>query len=134
MPMFLPAAHILDHFHIPYEFTIVSAHRTPGRLVSYARGTRARGLRVIVAGASSGVPVVGVPVKEGALDGVDSLHSIVQMPRGIPVATVATNGGMNAGLLAVRNLGAAMEEYLQGLEKEVLGKVDKLGEVGWERY
>jgi phosphoribosylaminoimidazole carboxylase len=84
---------------------------------------------------------VGVPVKGSALDGVDSLHSIVQMPRGIPVATVAINGGMNAGLLAVRILGAgiphlftAMEDYLESLSKEVLGKVDKLDEIGWERY
>ncbi|KAI9572462.1 Phosphoribosylaminoimidazole carboxylase pure domain-containing protein [Boletus coccyginus] len=153
LPTLLPAARILDRFHIPYELTIVSAHRTPDRLVSYARSARARGLRVIIAGAGgaahlpgmvaamTSIPVVGVPVKGSALDGVDSLHSIVQMPRGIPVATVAINGGMNAGLLAVRILGAgmphlftAMEEYLQGLEKDVLGKVDKLGEVGWEKY
>ncbi|KAG9309847.1 phosphoribosylaminoimidazole carboxylase [Chiua virens] len=153
LPTLLPAARVLDQFHIPYELTIVSAHRTPDRLVSYARSARVRGLRVIVAGAGgaahlpgmvaaiSSVPVVGVPVKGSALDGVDSLHSIVQMPRGIPVATVAINGGMNAGLLAVRILGTgmphlftAMEEYLRGLEKEVLGKVDKLSEVGWEKY
>lgn len=92
LPTLLPAARILDHFHIPYELTIVSAHRTPDRLVSYARSARARGLRVIVAGAGgaahlpgmvaamTSVPVVGVPVKGSALDGVDSLHSIVQMP------------------------------------------------------
>ncbi|KAG6375212.1 phosphoribosylaminoimidazole carboxylase [Boletus reticuloceps] len=153
LPTLLPAARVLDRFHIPFELTIVSAHRTPDRLVSYARSARARGLRVIVAGAGgaahlpgmvaamTSVPVVGVPVKGSALDGVDSLHSIVQMPRGIPVATVAINGGMNAGLLAVRILGAgmphlftAMEEYLEGLEKEVLSKVDKLDEVGWEKY
>ncbi|KAH0839508.1 phosphoribosylaminoimidazole carboxylase [Lanmaoa asiatica] len=153
LPTLLPAARVLDHFRIPYELTIVSAHRTPDRLVSYARSARARGLRVIVAGAGgaahlpgmvaamTSIPVVGVPVKGSALDGVDSLYSIVQMPRGIPVATVAINGGMNAGLLAVRILGAgipnlftAMEEYLGGLEKEVLGKVDKLADVGWENY
>jgi len=153
LPTLLPAARVLDRFHIPYELTIVSAHRTPDRLITYARSARARGLRVIVAGAGgaahlpgmiaamTSVPVVGVPVKGSVLDGVDSLHSIVQMPRGIPVATVAINGGMNAGLLAVRVLGAgmphlftAMEEYLEGLEKEVLSKVDKLDEVGWEKY
>ena len=94
LPTLLPAARVLDRFHIPYELTIVSAHRTPDRLVAYARSARARGLRVIVAGAGgaahlpgmvaamTSVPVVGVPVKGSALDGVDSLHSIVQMPVG----------------------------------------------------
>ncbi|KIK98462.1 hypothetical protein PAXRUDRAFT_823886 [Paxillus rubicundulus Ve08.2h10] len=153
LPVMLPAARILDRFAIPYELTIVSAHRTPDRLVSYTRSASSRGLRVIVAGAGgaahlpgmvaamTGLPVVGVPVKGSSLDGVDSLHSIVQMPRGIPVATVAINGGMNAGLLAVRMLGVgmphlftAMDEYLKGLENEVLGKVEKLAEVGWEEY
>ncbi|KIJ59435.1 hypothetical protein HYDPIDRAFT_162459 [Hydnomerulius pinastri MD-312] len=153
LPVMLPAARVLDRFELPYELTIVSAHRTPDRLVAYARSAGARGLRCIVAGAGgaahlpgmvaamTGVPVIGVPVKGSSLDGVDSLHSIVQMPRGIPVATVAINGGMNAGLLAVRILGAgmphlfkAMGEYLKGLETEVLAKVDKLEEVGWEKY
>jgi len=153
LPVLLPAARVLDQFRVPYELTIVSAHRTPDRLVSYARSARARGLRVIVAGAGgaahlpgmvaamTSLPVVGVPVKGSSLDGVDSLHSIVQMPRGIPVATVAINGGMNAGLLAVRILGAGMpnlltemDGYLEKQEKEVLGKVDKLAEVGWEKY
>ncbi|KAI9509125.1 Phosphoribosylaminoimidazole carboxylase [Russula earlei] len=153
LPVMLPAAHILDRFGVPYELTIVSAHRTPDRLVEYARSATPRGLRVIVAGAGgaahlpgmvaamTALPVIGVPVKGSSLDGVDSLHSIVQMPRGIPVATVAINNGTNAGLLAVRILGAgnprlvrAMEDYLKGLEKEVLGKVEKLEEVGWENY
>nr|VWO96588.1 Phosphoribosylaminoimidazole carboxylase (EC (AIR carboxylase) (AIRC) [Ganoderma boninense] len=87
------------------------------------------------------LPVIGVPVKGSSLDGVDSLHSIVQMPRGIPVATVAINNGTNAGLLAVRMLSAgqpelvgAMEGYLRALETEVLGKVDKIAEVGWNTY
>lgn len=172
LPVMLPAARILDRFSIPYELTIVSAHRTPDRLVEYARSAASRGLRVIVAGAGgaahlpgmvaamTALPVIGVPVKGSSLDGVDSLHSIVQMPvgvlvlnfvpvvnrcshrqRGIPVATVAINNGTNAGLLAVRILGAGnpslvreMENYLKGLEEEVLGKVEKLEEVGWERY
>jgi phosphoribosylaminoimidazole carboxylase len=148
-----PAADILARFDIPFELTIVSAHRTPDRLVAYARTAVARGLRVIIAGAGgaahlpgmvaamTGLPVVGVPVKGSSLDGVDSLHSIVQMPRGIPVATVAINGGMNAGLLAVRILGTGMpnltkdmEAYLKGLEGEVMGKVERLEEIGWERY
>jgi phosphoribosylaminoimidazole carboxylase len=172
LPVMLPAARILDRFSIPYELTIVSAHRTPDRLVEYARSAASRGLRAIVAGAGgaahlpgmiaamTALPVIGVPVKGSSLDGVDSLHSIVQMPvgvlvlnfvlvanrcshrqRGIPVATVAINNGTNAGLLAVRILGAGnpslvreMENYLKGLEEEVLGKVEKLEEVGWERY
>jgi phosphoribosylaminoimidazole carboxylase len=153
LPVMLPSARILDRFHTPYELTIVSAHRTPDRLVEYARSAAARGLRVIIAGAGgaahlpgmvaamTALPVIGVPVKGSSLDGVDSLHSIVQMPRGIPVATVAISNGTNAGLLAMRILAAGnprlvrdMEEYLKELEKEVLGKVEKLEEVGWESY
>ncbi|KAI9448398.1 Phosphoribosylaminoimidazole carboxylase [Lactarius indigo] len=153
LPVMLPAAHILDRFRVPYELTIVSAHRTPDRLVAYARSAAPRGLRVIVAGAGgaahlpgmvaamTALPVIGVPVKGSSLDGVDSLHSIVQMPRGIPVATVAINNGTNAGLLAVRILAAGnpslvreMEDYLKGLEKEVLGKVERLERIGWESY
>ncbi|KAG2066783.1 Phosphoribosylaminoimidazole carboxylase [Suillus decipiens] len=153
LPVMLPAARILDRFKIPYELTIVSAHRTPDRLVEYARSASSRGLRTIIAGAGgaahlpgmvaamTALPVIGVPVKGSSLDGVDSLHSIVQMPRGIPVATVAINGGMNAGLLAVRILGAGIphlyadiDAYLRGLESEVIAKVGKLEEVGWEKY
>ncbi|KAJ8697578.1 phosphoribosylaminoimidazole carboxylase ade2 [Pleurotus ostreatus] len=153
LPVMLPAARILDHFKIPYELTIVSAHRTPDRLVEYSRGAASRGLRVIIAGAGGAahlpgmaaamtpIPIIGVPVKGSSLDGVDSLHSIVQMPRGIPVATVAINNGVNAGLLAVRMLSTgspslliAMEDYMKTMEKEVLEKVDNLAGVGWEKY
>ncbi|KAI0056646.1 Phosphoribosylaminoimidazole carboxylase [Artomyces pyxidatus] len=153
LPVMLPAARILDRFGVPYELTIVSAHRTPDRLVEYARSAAARGLRVVVAGAGgaahlpgmvaamTALPVIGVPVKGSSLDGVDSLHSIVQMPRGIPVATVAINNATNAGLLAVRILSAGiphliqdMEDYLKSLETEVMGKVAKMEEVGWEKY
>ncbi|KAG6903685.1 phosphoribosylaminoimidazole carboxylase ade2, partial [Tephrocybe rancida] len=135
LPVMLPAARILDRFQIPYELSIVSAHRTPDRMVEYARSASTRGLRTIIAGAGgaahlpgmvaamTALPVIGVPVKGSTLDGVDSLHSIVQMPRGIPVATVAINNSTNAGLLAVRILAAgmptlitAMDEYLTGLE------------------
>jgi len=149
----IPAAKTLDRFDIPYELTVVSAHRTPDRMVQYARSAAARGLRVIIAGAGgaahlpgmvaamTALPVIGVPVKGSSLDGVDSLHSIVQMPRGIPVATVAINNGMNAGLLAVRILSAgiprlleAMEIFLREQEKEVLGKVSRLQDLGWEEY
>lgn len=153
LPVMLPAAHMLDRFNIPYELSIVSAHRTPDRLVEYSRSAASRGLRVVIAGAGGAahlpgmvaamtpLPVIGVPVKGSSLDGVDSLHSIVQMPRGIPVATVAINNGTNAGLLAVRILAVAMPElvqamsdYLKSLEKEVLTKVDTLETVGWEEY
>ncbi|KAF8067469.1 phosphoribosylaminoimidazole carboxylase [Lyophyllum atratum] len=153
LPVMLPAARILDQFRIPYELTIVSAHRTPDRLVEYARAAATRGLRTIIAGAGgaahlpgmvasmTALPVIGVPVKGSTLDGVDSLHSIVQMPRGIPVATVAINNSTNAGLLAVRILAASsprliatMDEYLSGLEEEVMGKAKTLEEVGWEKY
>lgn len=171
LPVMLPAARMLDRFEIPYELTIVSAHRTPDRLVEYARSASSRGLRTIIAGAGgaahlpgmvaamTALPVIGVPVKGSSLDGVDSLHSIVQMPvsiitrfwryndehdiskRGIPVATVAINNGTNAGLLAVRILGAAMphlfdamDKYLKDLEGEVLQKVDNLERTGWEKY
>ncbi|KAJ7740565.1 phosphoribosylaminoimidazole carboxylase [Mycena metata] len=146
LPVMLPAARILDHFRVPYELTIVSAHRTPDRLVEYARSAAARGLRTVIAGAGGAAHLPGMVAAMTALpgstlDGVDSLHSIVQMPRGIPVATVAINNGTNAGLLAVRILAAgmprlvdAMEEYMKNMEAEVLGKVDKLAAVGWESY
>lgn len=153
LPVMLPAARILDHFLIPYELTIVSAHRTPHRLVQYAESASSRGLRVIIAGAGGAahlpgmvaaltvLPVIGVPVKGSSLDGVDSLHSIVQMPRGIPVATVAINNSTNAGLLAVRALANgiphlldAMDHYMGSLERDVMAKVQKLDEVGWEKY
>ncbi|KDQ07774.1 hypothetical protein BOTBODRAFT_59803 [Botryobasidium botryosum FD-172 SS1] len=153
LPVMLPAARTLDHFAIPYELTIVSAHRTPDRLVSYSKSAASRGIRVIIAGAGGAahlpgmvaaltvLPVIGVPVKGSVLDGVDSLHSIVQMPRGIPVATVAINNGTNAGLLAARIIGTSipelreqMAEYLSNLEKEVMVKVHNLEVVGWEEY
>ncbi|KAI0052683.1 Phosphoribosylaminoimidazole carboxylase [Auriscalpium vulgare] len=153
LPVMLPAARILDRFGIPFELTIVSAHRTPDRLAEYSRSAASRGLRTIIAGAGgaahlpgmvaamTALPVIGVPVKGSSLDGVDSLHSIVQMPRGIPVATVAINNGTNAGLLAIRILSAGipaliidMENYLKSLEADVLTKVDTLEEVGWEKY
>ncbi|KAJ1308847.1 hypothetical protein OPQ81_004535 [Rhizoctonia solani] len=145
LPTMRAAAQILENFKIPFELTIVSAHRTADRMVTYARSAAGRGLKVIIAGAGgaahlpgmvaamTSLPVIGVPVKGSSLDGVDSLHSIVQMPRGVPVATVAINNSTNAGLLAVRILGAsnpriqtAMDEYMQNMEKEVLGKVNKL--------
>lgn len=171
LPVMRPAARILDEFSIPYELTIVSAHRTPDRLVQYARSASTRGLRTIIAGAGgaahlpgmvaamTALPVIGVPVKGSSLDGVDSMHSILQMPvrmtllflhflfvlpacqRGIPVATVAINNSTNAALLAIRilcvgipRLVDAMDSYMKRMEEGVLGKVEKLKDVGWEAY
>src|ERR1700679_566002 len=116
------AAETLDSLGIPSERKIVSAHRTPHRLVAYANAARERGLKVIIAGAGGAahlpgmvaamtpLPVLGVPVKGSSLDGIDSLYSIVQMPRGIPCATVAINNSRNAGLLAVRILATHDDE------------------------
>lgn len=116
LPTMQPAADALDEFGIPYEFEVVSAHRTPKRMFDYAQSARARGLRLIIAGAGGAahlpgmvasltpLPVIGVPVESHALKGMDSLLSIVQMPKGVPVATVAIGNGRNAGLLAVRIL------------------------------
>lgn len=151
LPVMLPAAQILKRFNVPFELTIVSAHRTPDRMREYARSAASRGLRAIVAGAGGAahlpgmvaaqtvLPVIGVPVKGSTLDGVDSLHSIVQMPRGIPVASVAINNSTNAALLAVRILAAAdpryqaaMQKYMDDMEAEVMGKVDKVAELGWD--
>ena len=151
LPVMLPAAHILKRFNIPFELTIVSAHRTPDRMTRYAREAPARGLRVIIAGAGGAahlpgmvaaqtpLPVVGVPVKGSTLDGVDSLHSIVQMPRGIPVATVAINNSTNAALLATRIVASGdasllkdMQAYMDDMEAEVMGKVERLQELGWD--
>ena len=124
LPVMSEAAKVLDSFGIEYELTIVSAHRTPDKMYEYASTAQERGLKVIIAGAGGAahlpgmtaaittLPVIGVPVKTRALSGVDSLYSIVQMPGGIPVATVAINGAKNAGLLAVQML-AAFDPKLQ---------------------
>ncbi|RIJ76861.1 5-(carboxyamino)imidazole ribonucleotide mutase [Nakamurella silvestris] len=139
------AGKMLDDFQVPYEVGVVSAHRTPGRMVDYARTAADRGLRVVIAGAGGAahlpgmvasetvLPVIGVPVPLARLDGLDSLLSIVQMPAGIPVATVSIGGAANAALLAVRILASApgeegaayarrLAEYAAGLEEMVLKK------------
>ncbi|KAF0744249.1 hypothetical protein AaE_008479 [Aphanomyces astaci] len=145
------AAKILDDFDIPYELSIVSAHRTPERMYTYAQSARARGLQVLIACAGGAahlpgmvaaltpLPVIGVPIQTRALNGMDSLLSIVQMPKGIPVATVAIGNAANAGLLAVRILGGdanltKMETFLAAQEREVQGKIDKMEEQGWSAY
>ncbi|MCK2036305.1 5-(carboxyamino)imidazole ribonucleotide mutase [Microbacterium sp. SSW1-49] len=141
------ASQALTDFGIPHEVEVVSAHRTPDKLMSYAREARARGIRVIIAGAGGAahlpgmlasmtpLPVVGVPVPLAYLDGMDSLLSIVQMPAGIPVATVSIGGARNAGLLAARMLGVAdpaladrMEAFSRDLEAQVEAKNERLKE------
>ena len=145
LPVMKEAAEVLQAAGAAYELTIVSAHRTPNRLVKYAQSAAQRGLKVIIAGAGGAahlpgmtasfttLPVIGVPVKTAAFGGLDSLLSIVQMPGGIPVATVAVNGAKNAGLLALRILALQdsraaqwLREYAKTLEAEVESKAEKL--------
>ena len=140
------AAEILKQFEVPYELTIVSAHRTPDRMRTYALGAKARGLKVIIAGAGGAahlpgmvaaysiLPVIGVPVKSSnSIDGWDSVLSILQMPGGVPVATVALNGAKNAGILAVQIIAGSddvlsqkLSDYKKSLEKDVMGMVGRL--------
>ena len=145
LPVMREAADALDLLGVPYELTIVSAHRTPDRLYEYARSAADRGLRVIIAGAGGAahlpgmaaaltpLPVIGVPVKTSTLQGQDSLLSIVQMPGGVPVATVAINGARNAGILAAQILSTADDalrqrvlDFKRELESMVMEKVARL--------
>lgn len=146
LPVMQAAADILQQFGIAYELTVVSAHRTPKRMVDYASSAQARGLKIIIAGAGgaahlpgmvaslTSLPVIGVPIKSSnSIDGWDSVLSILQMPNGIPVATVALNAAKNAGILAATIIGAFEPEigkqviaYKQSLEDEVLTKAGKL--------
>ncbi|MBA3872253.1 MAG: 5-(carboxyamino)imidazole ribonucleotide synthase [Anaerolineae bacterium] len=151
LPVMKQAAAILKDFGVPFELTIVSAHRTPQRMFDYAQNAHERGLKVIIAGAGGAahlpgmvaaitpLPVIGVPVRIEPLDGQDALFSIVQMPRGIPVATVAIGNATNAGLLAVRILASQqpellkkMQAYQANLEAMVMEKVEKIKVNGWE--
>lgn len=145
------AADILTNFGIPFELTVVSAHRTPMRMVEYASKAKERGIKVIIAGAGgaahlpgmvaslTSLPVIGVPVKSSnSIDGWDSILSILQMPNGIPVATVALNASKNAGILAASIIGAFDKEagdriiaYKKDLEAEVIKKAGKLKKEGW---
>ncbi len=145
LPVMQEAARQLEAFQIPFEMTIVSAHRTPARLYEYSRTAEQRGLKVVIAGAGGAahlpgmvaaitpLPVVGVPVKSSALSGEDSLLSIVQMPPGVPVASVAINGAKNAAILAAQMLGTMDMEirekvraYKADLEAMVMGKVEMM--------
>lgn len=147
------AADMLDKFGIAYEMTIISAHRMPDVFVDYAKKAEERGISVIIAGAGGAahlpgmcaalfdLPVIGVPIHTKSLGGVDSLYSIVQMPSGIPVATVAIDGAANAGILAAKILSVSDQElrvklknYRQEMKEGVLAKAEKLNELGAEEY
>ena len=152
LPIMRGAAEIIEQFGVPFEMTIVSAHRTPERMFEYARSAVDRELKVIIAGAGGAahlpgmvaaltvVPVVGVPVSATRLQGEDSLLSIVQMPKGVPVATVAIDNSINAGLLALQILATAdsmltkrLEDYRAEMKATVMGKLDRF-EQDWKSY
>lgn len=147
------AARALEEYSVAYELTIVSAHRTPDVLVTYAHSAKQRGLKAIIAGAGgaahlpgmtasmTALPVIGVPIKGKNLEGLDSLLSIVQMPGGVPVATVAINGARNAGLLAVKMLALSddilsekIEAGMEKLNQDVKAKASKLEADGYKKY
>lgn len=153
MPVMVQAAKILDMFDIYYEMNVISAHREPEEFFEYARGAEGRGIKVIIAGAGKAahlpgmcaalfpMPVIGIPMKTSDLGGEDSLFSIVQMPSGIPVATVAINGGKNAGILAAKILSVSdsdllqrVKDYADKLSSEVQEKNARLQDIGWKKY
>lgn len=153
MPVMAKAADILEELGISYEMNIISAHREPDDFFEYAKGAESRGYKVIIAGAGMAahlpgmcaaifpMPVIGIPMHTTSLGGRDSLYSIVQMPSGIPVATVAINGGANAGLLAAKILAtsdeallAKLKDYSNSLKEAVQKKDAKLQEVGYKNY
>ena len=153
MPVMAKAAEILDKFGIDYEMTIISAHREPDIFFEWAKSAEEKGIRVIIAGAGKAahlpgmcaalfpMPVVGIPMKTSDLGGMDSLYSIVQMPSGIPVATVAINGGANAGILAAKILAtsdpellAKLKNYSEEMKNDVVKKDEKLQQIGYKEY
>lgn len=153
MPIMAKAADILDQLGISYEMRIISAHREPDVFFDYARSAEERGCKVIIAGAGKAahlpgmcaalfpMPVIGIPMKTSDLGGVDSLYSIVQMPSGIPVATVAINGGANAGILAAKILATSdpqllsrLKKYAEDLKNQVVEKDRRLQESGYKAY
>lgn len=153
MPVMSQAAQILEQFGIEFEMTIISAHREPDIFFEWAKGAEERGIKVIIAGAGKAahlpgmcaalfkMPVIGIPMKTSDLGGVDSLYSIVQMPSGVPVATVAINGGKNAGILAAQILAtsddallAKIKEYAEDMKQEVVTKAERLDQVGYKEY
>ncbi|MEE1313303.1 MAG: 5-(carboxyamino)imidazole ribonucleotide mutase [Lachnospiraceae bacterium] len=153
MPIMSQAAAVLEKFGIDFEMTIISAHREPDIFFEWAKGAEERGIKVIIAGAGKAahlpgmcaalfkMPVIGIPMKTSDLGGVDSLYSIVQMPSGVPVATVAINGGKNAGILAAQILAtsdnellAKIKNFAQDMKEEVVKKAEKLDQVGYKDY
>ena len=153
MPIMKKAAEFLDQMGIDFEMTIISAHREPDIFFEWAKGAKDRGVKVIIAGAGKAahlpgmcaalfpMPVIGIPMKTSDLGGVDSLYSIVQMPSGIPVASVAINGGLNAGILAAKILATSdeallekLEAYSEEMKQSVVAKAEKLDKVGYKDY
>lgn len=153
LPVMSEAAKFLDELKISYKLTVVSAHRTPIRMFDFAQSAHTSGIKVIIAGAGGAahlpgmvasltpLPVIGVPIKSKTMSGIDSLYSIVQMPPGIPVATMAINGAKNAGIMAAKIIGSSNSEVLKRVEKYaeelhdmVMDKANKLEEQGYERY
>lgn len=153
MPVMSKAADILEKLGVSYEMKIISAHREPDVFFEYAKSAEEKGFKVIIAGAGMAahlpgmcaaifpMPVIGIPMHTISLGGRDSLYSIVQMPSGIPVATVAINGGANAGLLAAKILAVSdgalldrLKDYSAGLKEQVMAKDAKLQEVGYKNY
>lgn len=153
MPVMAQAAEFLEKMGIDFEMTVISAHREPDIFFEYAKSAEARGCKVIIAGAGKAahlpgmcaalfpLPVIGIPMKTSDLGGVDSLYSIVQMPSGIPVATVAINGGKNAGILAAKILAASdpeilkkLKEFSEEMKDEVVAKAHKLDQIGYKDY
>ena len=153
MPVMAQAADVLEKLGVDFEITVISAHREPDIFFDYAKTAEARGVKVIIAGAGKAahlpgmcaalfpMPVIGIPMKTSDLGGVDSLYSIVQMPSGIPVATVAINGGTNAGILAAKILSTSdeallgrLKEYSENLKNDVVKKADKLEQIGYKEY
>ena len=153
LPVMQEAAKILDQFEVSYELSIVSAHRTPEKMYDYATSARQRGIQVIIAGAGGAahlpgmvaamteLPVIGVPVQSKTMSGIDSLYSIVQMPPGVPVATVAINGARNAGILAAQIIGCSDAKvadtaaaFKQSMKTEVLAKAEKVEDIGYAAY
>ncbi len=147
------ACKVLEELQVEYEMTVISAHRMPDIFMEYAKSAEERGIQVLIAGAGGAahlpgmcaaifpLPVIGVPIYTKSLGGVDSLYSIVQMPAGIPVATVAINGAQNAGILAAKILATSdkallgrLKEYSVNMKEAVVKKADKLNELGYEEY
>lgn len=153
LPVMAKAAEFLDSMGIEYELTVISAHRTPDKFLTYMRSAKERGLKVIIGGAGGAahlpgmaaaltiLPVIGVPIETKALGGVDSLYSIVQMPSGIPVATVAINGAANAAILAAKilavgddGIAAKLQEYSKSMAEKVEAKAEKIEKIKYKAY